>query len=125
VRESDALRIGRAFAPLVGMSLQPLRGVGSADVPRKTDLRSWRVVARDGTPLGTVAEVIVDVEAKTPVYLNVHPHDQPEGATRECWVRVPYRHARVDSSLRRIVLSDIATLGLGTATTSLLDGRKR
>jgi sporulation protein YlmC with PRC-barrel domain len=107
------------------MSLQSLRGVGSAEVPKKIDLRSWRVIARDGTPLGTVAEVIVDAEAGTPVYLNVHPHDQPEGATRECWVRVPYRHARVDSSSRRIVLSDIATLGLGTTTTALLDGPLR
>jgi sporulation protein YlmC with PRC-barrel domain len=107
------------------MSLQPLRSAGSSEVPKQIDLRSWRVVARDGTPLGTVAEVIVDVEAGRPVYLNVHPHDQPEGATRECWVRVPYRHARVDSSSRRIVLSDIATLGLGTATANLLDGPAR
>jgi len=107
------------------MRLQPLRDAGGSEVPEAIDLRSWRVVARDGTPLGTVAEVIVDVEAAAPVFLNVHPHDQPEGATRECWVRVPYRHARIDTSSRRVVLSDIATLGLGTTTTYLLDGRMR
>ena len=107
------------------MSLQPIRSIERSDIPVANDLRNWRVVARDGTPLGTVAEVIVDVEAAAPVFLNVHPHDQPEGATRECWVRVPYRHARVDASARRVVLSDIATLGLGTTTAYLLDGRMR
>ena len=107
------------------MSLQPLRDVGSSQIPDAIDLRSWRVVARDGTPIGTVAEVIVDVEAGAPVYLNVLPDDHPEGATDECWIRVPYRHARVDGGSRRVVLSDIATLGLGTATTGLIDGRMR
>ena len=107
------------------MSLQPLRDVGSSQIPDAIDLRSWRVIARDGTPIGTVAEVIVDVEASAPVYLNVLPHDHAEGATDECWIRVPYRHARVDVGSKRVVLSDIATLGLGTATTGLIDGRMR
>jgi sporulation protein YlmC with PRC-barrel domain len=107
------------------MSLEPLRSVGASEIPGAIDLRSWRVVARDGTPVGTVAEVILDIDAGTPVYLNVLPHDHPEGATSECWIRVPYRHVRADASARRIVLSDIATLGLGTATTGLFDGRTR
>ena len=107
------------------MSLQPLRSLGQSDVSTANDLRTWRVVARDGTPLGTVAEVIVDVDERAPVYLNVLPHDAPDGATPECWIRVPYRHARVDDSSRRVILSDIATLGLGTGTTRLLEDRTR
>jgi len=107
------------------MSLKPIRSVEPADAPVAIDLRNWRVVARDGTPLGTVAEVIVDVDAGRPVYLNVHPRDQPEGTTNECWIRVPYRHVRVDASSRCVVLSDAATLGLGTRTVSLFDGRSQ
>ena len=107
------------------MSLQPLRSIGHSNVRNENDLRTWSVVARDGTPLGTVAEVIVDVDEGAPVYLNVLPHDAREGAAPECWIRVPYRHARVEASSQRVILSDIATLGLGTATTGLLEERAR
>ena len=107
------------------MSLQPLRNVERSDVPNTVDLRSWRVIARDGTPLGTVAEVIVDVDEGTPVYLNVLPHGQPDDASNECWIRVPYRHARVDSSSGSVVLNDAATLGMGTTTLGLFDARER
>jgi len=107
------------------MSLQPIRSIERSDIPVANDLRNWRVVARDGTPLGTVAEVIVDVDAGKPVYLDVHPHDQPERAANECWIRVPYLHARLDASSRRVVLSDAATLGLGTATVAPLRDRSR
>ena len=105
------------------MSLQPLRNLGHSDIRSENDLRTWQVVARDGTRLGTVAEVLVDVDEGAPVYLHVLPHGAPEGAAPECWIRVPYRHARVDDSSRRVILSDIATLGLGTATTRLLEER--
>ena len=103
------------------MSLQPLRNVERSDVPNTIDLRSWRVVARDGTPLGTVAEVIVDDDDARPVYLNVLPHGQPDDATSECWVRVPYRRARTDGSSRCVILNDAAMLGMGTTTPGLID----
>ena len=72
--------------------------------------------ANDGTPLGVVAEVIVDVDAARTVYLQVLPDQHPDGAPPECWVRVPCRHALLDEKAREIVLSDAALLGLGTST---------
>ena len=99
-----------------GMPLQPLRSAERSDLPNETDLRTWHVVTRDGTPVGTVAEVIVDVDAGRPVYLNVLPHAHPEGSPSECWIRVPYQHTRADASSRSLILNDIATLGLGTTS---------
>jgi hypothetical protein len=87
--------------------------------------RSWSVVARDGSPLRTVAEVIVDVDAQSPVYLHIVPHDAPDDAPAECWVRVPCRHVAVDDDERWVVMSDLALLGLGTATTGLVTARVR
>jgi hypothetical protein len=54
----------------------------------------------------------------SPVYINV----VPDGVGRqndECWIRVPYRHATLDDDSRRVLLSDVATLDLGTATAGL------
>ena len=76
------------------------------------------MIAQDGLRLGTVAELIIDVEHGSPVYINV----VPEGAgdtVDECWIRVPYKHAALDGESRCVVLSDVATLGLGTATAGL------
>ena len=87
------------------------------------DLRTWSVVARDGSALGTVAEVIVDVDARSPVYLHIVPHDPPDDVLTECWIRVPYRQVAVDEDERRVVMSDLALLGLGTATAGLVTAR--
>jgi hypothetical protein len=105
------------------MSLQPLRALAGADILRTLDIRSWSVVSRDGSPLGTVAEVLVDVDARAPVYLHIVPHDPPDDAPAECWIRVPYRQVAVDEDERRVVMSDLALLGLGTATAGLVTGR--
>ena len=106
---------GRGFAPEVRMSLQPLDRIQHPEIRDALDLRSWRVMAGDGTSLGVVAEVIVDVHDRRPVYLQVVPDPQSHDAPAECWVRVPYRHAAVDEDTRAIVLNDAALLGLGTA----------
>jgi hypothetical protein len=98
------------------MPLQPLRDVRRTDLRDVLDLRSWRVLANDGTPLGVVAEVIVDDADARPVYLQVLPDPQPERAAPECWIRVPCRHVAVDEEAREVVLNDAALLGLGTAT---------
>ena len=98
------------------MPLQPLRDIRRADLREALDLRSWRVLANDGTPLGVVAEVIVDDADARPVYLQVLMDPQPRSAAPECWVRVPCRHVAVDEETREVVLSDAALLGLGTAT---------
>jgi hypothetical protein len=98
------------------MSLQPLRETHRLDRRAALDLRSWRVLANDRTPLGVVAEVIVDADDARPVYLQVLPDAEPAGAPAECWVRVPCRHVVVDENARAVVLSDAALLGLGTAT---------
>jgi hypothetical protein len=62
----------------------------------------------------------VDVEEGEPVYINVIPAFEALGENDECWIRVPYDHTSVDDDSRRVVLSDVATLGLGTATAGLL-----
>jgi sporulation protein YlmC with PRC-barrel domain len=100
----------------VHMSLQRLHSVVRSDDPKEIDLRTWQVVTRDGTPVGTVAEVIVDVDARRPLYLNVLPHAHPEGSPEECWIRVPYRYTYADASSRSLILNDIAALGLGTTS---------
>lgn len=105
------------------MSLHPLRDVTDLELPPTLDLRSWSVVARDGSALGTVAEVIIDVVAQSPVYLHIVPHDPPDDALAECWVRVPYRQVDVEEDERRVVMSDLALLGLGTGTTGLATAR--
>jgi sporulation protein YlmC with PRC-barrel domain len=102
------------------MTLMPLHRVTGVDRPHSIDLRGWTVVARDGSTLGTVADVIVDVDAAVPVYLSIVPHSENGGAPSECWVRVPYREVAVDKSERRVEMNDIALLGLGTATMSLV-----
>jgi sporulation protein YlmC with PRC-barrel domain len=107
------------------MPLRPLRDIATPGLAGSLDLRSWSVVARDGSPLGTVAEVIMDVDEQSPVYLHIVPHDPPDDAPGECWVRVPYRHVAVDADERRVVMSDLALLGLGTATTGLATARAR
>lgn len=86
------------------------------------DLRGWSVIGRDGRRLGTVAELIVDVEHGSPVYINVVP-DGIRKPIDECWIRVPYRHTSLDADERCVVLSDVATLGLGTATAGLVSRR--
>ena len=107
------------------MSLHPLRDLTGAEMSPSHDLRSWSVVAHDGSALGTVAEVIVDVDAQSPVYLHIVPHEPPDDALAECWIRVPYRQVAVDQNKRRVVMSDLALLGLGTATTGLATARVR
>jgi sporulation protein YlmC with PRC-barrel domain len=107
------------------MPLHPLRAVAGANLPASLDLRNWSVVARDGSALGTVAEVIVDVESRAPVYLQIVPHEPPDGSPPECWIRVPYREVKIDQVERNVVMSDIALLGLGTATAGLATGRAR
>jgi sporulation protein YlmC with PRC-barrel domain len=119
---AEATHVGRRFAPDDGMALKPLGRLDERLVGTMHDLRGWRVLGRDGTPLGTVAELIVDVEHGSPVYINVVP-DGPMERIDECWIRVPYRHAALDAAGQRVVLSDVATLGLGTATAGLVSRR--
>jgi hypothetical protein len=89
-------------------------------VGRALDVRGWSVVSRDGATLGTVAELIVDVELGAPVYINIEPVDADPGKVDECWIRVPFRHTSLDDDSCRVVLSDMATLGLGTASIDLV-----
>lgn len=105
------------------MSLHPLRDLAGAELSPSLDLRSWSVVARDGSALGTVAEVIVDVDAQSPVYLHIVPQAPPNEALAECWIRVPYPQVELDEDERRVVMSDLALLGLGTATAGLATAR--
>jgi sporulation protein YlmC with PRC-barrel domain len=107
------------------MPLHPLRDIAGAGIPGSLDLRNWSVIARDGSALGTVAEVIVDVETRAPVYLQIVPHDPPDDAPAECWIRVPYREVEIDEDERLVVMSDLALLGLGTTTMGLAIGRAR
>ena len=107
------------------MTLRPLSSIDTTSLGRSLDLRGWRVIARDGTALGTVSELIVDVEEGSPVYINIIPdHWGAESAEPdECWIRVGFEHASLDDDARRVMLSDAATLGLGTATAGLVFGR--
>ena len=107
------------------MPLQPLRDLAGAETRPSLDLRSWCVVSRDGSLLGTVAEVIVDVDAQSPAYLHIVPQQPPDDAPAECWILVPYRQVTVDEDERRVVMSDLALLGLGTATAGLAAARAR
>jgi sporulation protein YlmC with PRC-barrel domain len=107
------------------MALRPISSIDRATIGGTLDLRGWRVIARDGATLGTVAELIIDVEEGSPVYINIVPAFSSDHTNRmdECWIRVPYRHASLDDEARRVVLSDVATLGLGTATAGLVFSR--
>jgi sporulation protein YlmC with PRC-barrel domain len=114
---------GRSFAPYRGMPLRPLSSIPECEAGRALDVRGWSVVSRDGWHLGTVAELIVDLELGAPVYINIEPIDTGRSKVDECWIRVPYRHTSLDDEARRIVLSDMATLGLGTASIDFASGR--
>jgi sporulation protein YlmC with PRC-barrel domain len=116
---------GNIFARFTRMTLRPLSSIDSTTIGRSLDLRGWRVISRDGTRLGTVSELIIDLEAGSPVYINIVP-DLPgahSSETEECWIRVPFVHTSLDDDGRRVVLSDVATLGLGTATAGLVFSR--
>jgi hypothetical protein len=103
---------------MVGMTLQPLRNVARTHLQDAPDLRGWTAFARDGEALGAVSNVIVDGDAAAPAYLNVVPFDE-RGAPSECWIRIPFSEVVVDEDERRVVLSDIALLGLGTGSMGL------
>jgi hypothetical protein len=103
---------------MVGMTPQPLRNVARTHLQDAPDLRGWTAVARDGDALGTVSDVIVDGASATPMYLNVVPFVE-RGAPTECWIRIPFSEVVVDEDERRVVLSDIALLGLGTGSMGL------
>jgi len=95
------------------------------DRPELLDLRGWTVVAGDGCTLGTVADVIVDVDVAAPVYLSIVPRSEDGSESTECWIRVPYHHVSVDEGERLVEMNDIALLGLGTATMALVSDRFR
>src|SRR3982750_3646677 len=80
---------GRGFAPCRGMPLRPLSSIAGRDAGRALDVRGWSVVARDGSRLGTVAELIVDLELGAPVYINIEPVGAGRSRVDECWIRVP------------------------------------
>ncbi|HEV7990995.1 MAG TPA: PRC-barrel domain-containing protein [Gemmatimonadaceae bacterium] len=107
------------------MTLRPLSSIDYTTIGRTLDLRGWRVIARDGALLGTVSELIIDVEDGTPVYINIVPDFSAAHSSTpdECWIRVPFEHTSLDDDTRRVVLSDAATLGLGTATAGLVFSR--
>jgi sporulation protein YlmC with PRC-barrel domain len=107
------------------MTMAPLHKVSGVDRSQLLDLRGWTVVATDGCTLGTVADVIVDVDTEAPVYLSIVPRSQNGSAPSECWIRVPYRHVSVDEGERHVKMNDIALLGLGTATMALRSDRFR
>jgi hypothetical protein len=103
--------------------MRPLSSIDHSLLRDTIDVRGWTVIAKDGAQLGTVAELIVDVEHGSPVYINVVP-DGTSRPTDECWIRVPYRHAALDDEVRCVRLSDVATLGLGTASAGLAFTRR-
>lgn len=107
------------------MTLRPLSSIEATTRGRSLDLRGWRVIARDGTTLGTVSELIIDVEDGSPVYLNIVPDHSLAHSNEadECWIRIAFRHSFLDDGGRKVVLSDAATLGLGTATAGLVFAR--
>jgi hypothetical protein len=114
---------GRGFAPFRGMPLRPLSSIPECDVGRALDVRGWSVVSRDGWTIGTVAELIVDLELGAPVYINIEPIDTGRSKVDECWIRVPFRHTSLDDDAQCVVLSDMATLGLGTASIEFASSR--
>jgi len=102
------------------MTLRPLSSIDSTAIGPTVDLRGWRVIDRNGVLLGFVAELIVDVEDGSPVYINMAPaRDSTSATSDECWIRIPYRHTSLDEGARLVVLNDVATLGLGTARAGL------
>src|SRR5215203_3850132 len=109
---------------MTGMTFQPLRNVARTRLQDAPDLRGWTAAARDVGALGTVADVIVDAGDGAPKYLNVVPFDE-RGAPSECWIRIPYSEVVVDEEERRVILSDIALLGLGTGSMGLTSAFSR
>ena len=105
------------------MTLRPLGALDPALLRRGLDVRGWSVIAADGEVLGTVAELIVDIEHGAPVYINIAPYGATFETHDKCWVRVPFRHTALDEERHRVVLSDVATLGLGAATAGLATPR--
>ena len=102
------------------MTMVPLHKVAGVDRPESFDLRGWTVVAGDGCTLGTVADVIVDVDVAAPVYLSIIPRGEDGSEPTECWIRIPYDHVSVDEGERLVEMTDIALLGLGTASMALV-----
>ena len=100
------------------MPRRPLSSIDQSLIGDTIDLRGWSVIAQDGSRLGTVAELIVDVEHGSPVYINVVPLGAGERID-DCWIRIPYEHTAQDDDSRCVLLSDVATLGLGTARVGL------
>jgi sporulation protein YlmC with PRC-barrel domain len=105
---------------MMRMTLMPLHKVASATRAEPLDLRGWTVIARDGCALGTVADVIVDVDDAAPVYLGIVPTGRDDTPPTECWIRVRYSDVEVDAGERHVEMSDIALLGLGTASMALV-----
>ena len=78
--------------------LVPLRSLpGYRIADGAPDVRGWRVVALDGTEVGSVGDLVVDTAAETIRYLVISGGDQPAAL-------VPIGYSRVDRDGERVQL---------------------
>ena len=96
------------------------------DPVRRANVRGYTVRTRDGLTLGRVADIVSCDDEVPAVHLDIEsalaeelPHDGDR------YLRVLALFDEMDEEARVLVLSDAATLGLGTATAGLATTRTR
>jgi hypothetical protein len=98
------------------------------DPVRRANIRGYTVRTRDGLTLGRVAEVVPCDDEVPAVHLDIDAalaDDQPPPRGAAPPLRVLALFDEVDEDRRVVVLSDAATLGLGTAVAGLAATRVR
>jgi hypothetical protein len=98
------------------------------DPIRRANVRGYLARTRDGLTLGRVMAVVSCDDEVPAVHLDIdtrHADDDAPSPDAEHALRVLALFDEVDEDARVVVLSDAATLGLGTATAGLATTRAR
>jgi sporulation protein YlmC with PRC-barrel domain len=91
-------------------------------VDPSSDIRGWRVTRRDGRPLGTVDDLVVETSLLEVRYLVVQPgHDRSAQETRNSLL-VPARATRLNHVQKNIVIDYVPAAGFAGAPRSSGDG---
>lgn len=98
-----------------GSRIAPLGEVDDFEVAEGyPDVRGWRVDAADGTEVGKVHELLVDLDALRTRYLDVRLTDEVAGTSEDRDVLIPIGAARVDDD------HDVVTVSLTAERVGLL-----
>jgi sporulation protein YlmC with PRC-barrel domain len=107
--EHPIVRVGDDTDAIGETGMVPLRSLpGYRIADGAPDVRGWRVVAADGSEVGTVADLIVDTAAETIRYVVIATNGAPDSLVPVGYSRVDRKRNRID--LPVLIPSDLEAL---------------